>query len=108
MGRGIITREHEIVSFNDKEVKPTNIQLFIGKRPVFVSGNVRSGGDIAMMRFSQGSKYINHQILINHDDAEREFAYEEKDRCSLTSAEKYNITVVSMKNDWKKVFSFDK
>lgn len=107
-GASSIIREGTIASVNDKEGKPANIQLFIGKRPVFVSGNVRSSGDIAMMRFSQGSQYSNFQLLINHDDGEREFAYEEKDRYSLNSAEKYGFTVVSMKNDWKKVFSFDK
>lgn len=101
-----ILRESQINAVNDKEGKPVGIQLATGKRPVFVSGNVRSGGDIAMMRFSQGSKYPNFQILINHDDPVKEFEYSEKDNYSLEMAKKYNINVVSMKNDWNNIFNF--
>jgi len=99
-----IFREEEINSICDKEGKPVNIQLFIGKRPVFVAGNVRSGGDVAMMRFSQGNKYPNFQILVNHDDAVREFEYSEPDNYSLNMAKKYGFNVVSMKNDWNRIF----
>lgn len=103
-----IFREPELNSICDKEGKPVNIQLFTGKRPVFVAGNVRSGGDIAMMRFSQGSKYKNFQILVNHDDPVREFEYGEGDNYSLEMAKKFGFNVVSMKNDWNRIFSFEK
>lgn len=103
-----ILREPELNSLNDKEMKPVNIQLVVGKRPVFVGGNVRSGGDIAMMKFSKSNTLPSFQLLINHDDADREFAYQEPDNYSLNAAEQYNFNVVSMKNDWKKIFSFDK
>lgn len=99
-----ITREAEFKSVDDKQEKAVNIQYHIGKRPVFACGNERSGGDIYMLRFSQGSKYPSFQLLVNHDDEAREFLYQEKDSISLKWAEKYNWNVVSMKNDWKEIF----
>jgi hypothetical protein len=99
-----IFRKPALGSFNDKEGKPVNIQLHIGRRPVFACGNVGGAGDIAMLSFSQQSKYHAFQLLINHDDEKREFAYSEKDNVSLQAAEKNHWKVVSMKRDWKKIF----
>jgi phosphoserine phosphatase len=99
-----IKREGELNSYDDKKEKPVNIQYHIGKRPVFACGNERSGGDIYMLRFSQGSKYPSFQLLVNHDDEQREFLYQEKDSISLKWAKQYNWNVVSIKNDWKEVF----
>ena len=103
-GSNSIHREPSLSIFDDKKEKPVNIQHHIGKRPVFACGNERSGGDIYMLRFSQGSKYPSFQLLVNHDDEQREFLYQEKDSISLKWAEKYKWNVVSMKNDWKEVF----
>jgi len=99
-----IRREGALNTYDDRQEKPVNIQYHIGKRPVFACGNERTGGDIYMLRFSQGNEYPSFQLLINHDDAQREFLYQEKDSISLKWAEKYNWHVVSIKNDWKKVF----
>jgi hypothetical protein len=103
-GRWEIWRKPEIDSINDKEVKPVNIALQIGKRPVFVAGNVRSGGDIGQLRYSASRAGASFQLLINHDDAEREFAYQEKDGASLRAAKSGGWVVVSMKNDWRTIF----
>ena len=99
-----IVRDSKLFSIDDKETKPVNIQQVIGKRPVFACGNERSGGDIYMLRYSQGSKYPSYQLLVNHNDAAREFAYQEKDSISLKWAAKYNFNVVDMQKDWKTVF----
>ena len=45
-GKWELSRTGELDSFNDKEVKPVNIDLHIGARPLLAMGNVRSGGDI--------------------------------------------------------------
>jgi phosphoserine phosphatase len=103
-GRLVVWRLPEIEAINDKEGKPVGIDRHIGRRPVFVAGNVLSGGDIAMMQYSKGRRGPSFQLLINHDDAAREFAYAEKDNASLNAAKKYGFTVVSFKNDWKTVF----
>ena len=93
---------------NDKVTKPAGIEQHIGRVPIFVAGNVRSGGDIAQLTYSQTNSLPNFQLLINHDDDIREFAYAEKDSASLKAAKEGNWHVVSMKNDWLKIFPFQK
>jgi hypothetical protein len=99
-----IIREPAIDMFNDKESKPVTIQQHVGQRPVFACGNEGGAGDIAMLKYSQGSKYPSFQMIINHDDSTREFFYTEKDNASLKAAAANNWHVVSMKDDWKTVF----
>ncbi|MGH9939705.1 MAG: haloacid dehalogenase-like hydrolase [Blastocatellia bacterium] len=103
-GRLVVWRLPEIDAINDKEGKPVGIDRHIGKRPIFVAGNVFSGGDIAMMEYSKGRAGPSFQLLINHDDAAREFAYAEKDNASLNAAKKYGFTVANIKSDWKTIF----
>jgi len=91
---------------NDKEGKPAGIDLHIGRIPIFSSGNVRTGGDIAMLRYCGSNSLPDFQLLINHDDDIREFAYSEKDNASLNAAKDGGWQVVSMKNDWKIIFPF--
>ncbi|KAF7961946.1 hypothetical protein AWV80_27330 [Cupriavidus sp. UYMU48A] len=85
-------------------MKPVNIALQIGKRPVFAAGNVGGKGDIAMLSYSQARRGPSFQLLVNHDDAERESAYAENDGASLRAASERGWTVVSMKRDWSRVF----
>jgi hypothetical protein len=99
-----ILRKPGMLIFNDQAVKPTAIQMHIGQRPVFACGNEGGHGDIAMLKYSQGSKYPTFQMIINHDDAAREFLYQEKDSLSLKAAAKNKWHVVSMKDDWKKIY----
>jgi hypothetical protein len=103
-GKRVLWRFPELTSVNDKAEKAVNIQKRIGKRPAFAAGNVRSGGDVAMLEQSRGRNGSSFQLLINHDDARREFAYQEKDNASLAAAKNGGWTVVSMSNDWKTVF----
>jgi len=90
---------------NDQQRKPVSIELHIGRQPIFVAGNVKSGGDIAMLRYSQLSDKPNLQLLVHHDDADREFAYDEEDNASLDAARENGWSVVSMRDDWKRVFA---
>lgn len=52
-------------------------------------------------------------MLVHHDDATREFAYGAESKIGtfslglMSEAQKNNRTVISMKNDWKKVFAFE-
>jgi phosphoserine phosphatase len=89
---------------NDHDGKPVGIDRHIGRRPLLVAGNVLSGGDIAMMEYSRGRAGPSLQLLVNHDDAAREFAYAERDGASLDAARRFGFVVVSMKEDWKSVF----
>ena len=99
-----ILREPTIAHFNDKVGKPVSIQQHIGQRPVFACGNEGGEGDIAMLTYSQGNKYPSFQLIVNHDDSTREYYYQEKSNATLNAAAKNKWYVVSMKNDWKKIF----
>lgn len=103
--KNVVQREPALDHFNDKEGKPVGIQLHIGKRPVFACGNEGGGGDIAMLKYSQGNKYPSFQLLVNHNDSIREYSYQEKDNASLNAAAKNKWHVVDMKKDWKTVFA---
>ena len=103
----LITRLPELGSFDDREEKINNIYLHIGKRPVFTFGN--SDGDLAMLRYTLAGEGLKMALLIHHDDSEREVAYDKDFKISplkeaLEVAEAEGINVVSMKNDWNKVF----
>jgi phosphoserine phosphatase len=97
----------ELNSFGDREVKALNIGLHIGRRPLLAFGN--SDGDLAMMRYTKSGSGPRLALLLHHDDAAREAAYDREFRLSPLSeafdkAQDYGITVVSMKRDWKVVF----
>lgn len=95
----------EIDVLNDEDRKPVSIGERIGRRPIFAAGNVGTGGDVAMLRWSQSADRPNLQLLVLHDDAEREMSYGEPTNVSLTAAERYGWQVVRMARDWKTVFA---
>lgn len=92
---------------NDGLTKPAAIEQRIGRVPIFVAGNVRSGGDIGQLTYCKTNKLPNFQLLVNHDDDIREFAYSEKDNASLNAALEEKWQIVSMKKDWKVIFPFE-
>ena len=47
---------------------------------------------------------LNRKMIVNHDDSTREFLYQEKTNASLNEAAKNKWHVISMKDDWKKIF----
>jgi phosphoglycolate phosphatase-like HAD superfamily hydrolase len=105
-----VKRISELKSFDDREEKVVNISLHIGRRPVFVFGN--SDGDLRMMQYCLSGKGPRIAFLLHHDDAERERAYDKDFALSILKealdvAGEWGIHVVSMKNDWKKVFAFE-
>ena len=104
-GRVAVLKAARLGAINDHEGKVAGVLAHAGKVPVFVAGNVRSGGDIAQLAYSQQSPYPSFQLLINHDDAAREFAYDEADGASLAAAQAGQWHVVSIKNDWDRVFA---
>ncbi|MGH6949426.1 MAG: HAD family hydrolase, partial [Vitreimonas sp.] len=102
-----LMKTSELDSFNDREAKPQNIGLHIGRRPLLAFGN--SDGDLAMLRYTKAGGDPRLALLLHHDDAEREFAYDREFKLSplaeaLDNADEYGIQVVSMKRDWAEVF----
>jgi len=107
-GRSGLMKLSELNSFDDREVKPQNIALHIGRRPVLAFGN--SDGDLAMLRYTTTGPGARLALLLHHDDDSREAAYDREFRLSplaeaLDKADEYGITVVSMKRDWNAVFA---
>lgn len=100
----VLRREARVSHVNDKAGKPVGIDEHIGRRPVFAAGNVRSGGDIQMLQYTRKRPRPGFALLIHHDDAAREFAYEEKDGASLKAARSGGWAVVSMQRDWRRIF----
>jgi len=106
-GRCELMKLNELNSFNDREVKAQNIGLHIGRRPIMAVGN--SDGDMAMMRYTLSGPGRRLALLLHHDDAVRETAYDREFRLSplseaLDRAREFGFTLVSMKNDWRIVF----
>jgi phosphoserine phosphatase len=106
-GRAVLKKLAVLNSFDDREAKVQNIGLHIGRRPILAFGN--SDGDLAMLRYVKTGPGPRLALLVHHDDAEREVAYDRDFRLSplveaLDKAGDYGITVVSMKRDWKVVF----
>lgn len=103
-GRWVLATTSDLNPINNKGQKAVNIDLHIGKRPLLVMGNEGGRGDIGMMSYSQGRKGPSLQLLINHDDAVREFAYAEDDDASLNAAKENDWVIISMKNDWSVIY----
>jgi len=57
---------------SDGPGKPVNIELHIGRKPILAAGN--ANGDIEMLLYSETSPYKSLQLILRHDDAEREYA----------------------------------
>ena len=57
----------------------------IGRRPILAGGN--SNGDIPMLRYAGGKGRPALQLLVLHDDAEREFDYTAGAEASLEQAQ---------------------
>lgn len=103
-----LTKLAELNSFDDREVKVENIGLHIGRRPILAFGN--SDGDLAMMRYTVSGPGRRLALLLHHDDAEREVAYDREFRLSplveaLDHADRYGLRLVSMQRDWAAVFA---
>ena len=107
-GQPVLVKLAEINFIDDKEGKPVGINQHIGRKPILSAGNVFSGGDIAMLRYCQSHPGATLQLMVNHDDAAREFAYAEPDDASLKAAAANGWMVVNMKDDWKTVFPPEK
>ena len=88
--------------FDEGPVKPVRLWSRIGRRPTVAAGN--SNGDIEMLEYTDTPATPSLQLLILHDDADREFAYTAGSEKALEMAEQNGWTVVSMRNDWTTVF----
>jgi phosphoserine phosphatase len=92
---------------NEGDAKVSNIRLHLGTRPILAAGN--SAGDARMLDYSLGADGDGIALLVDHDDDEREYAYESvagtfEAEPVLETARRRGWTVASMRNDWNRMF----
>ena len=116
-GKPELLREPKVFLIDDGPGKAVGINLFIGKRPQAAFGN--SAGDQEMLQWTQAGDGPQLMMLVHHDDAIREYAYGPAGGLPdthvgtfsdelLALAKTNGWIVISMKDDWKRIFPFDK
>jgi phosphoserine phosphatase len=109
-GRPVVRRTtSQIGTANEGGAKVEHIHSQIGRAPILAAGN--SGGDREMLEWAQASRHGGLALLVDHDDAEREFAYESR-AVSFDEAEpitdvadRLGWVTVSMRRDWATIFA---
>jgi hypothetical protein len=110
--RLVLMKLPEVDLIDDKEGKPVGIQQLIGRRPLMAFGN--SDGDLQMLQWTttagEGPRFA---LIVHHTDAEREWAYDHPSSVgqldkALGEAKAKGWTVVDMKQEWKRIYPFEK
>jgi hypothetical protein len=115
-GKPFLTKEPRLLLNDNNAGKPEGIHLMVGRRPSAAFGN--STGDRQMLEYTKAGDGARLAILLLHDDATREYAYGPAQgrpdtkvgtftQALYDAATKKGWTVISMKNDWKKIFAFE-
>jgi phosphoglycolate phosphatase-like HAD superfamily hydrolase len=115
-GKPILTKEPKLLINDNNAGKPESIHLLIGRRPVAAFGN--SPGDQEMLEYTGAGGGVRLKMLVLHDDAKREYAYGPAEglpdtkigtftQALFDEAKKDGWVVISMKNDWKRIFGFE-
>jgi hypothetical protein len=112
----MLTKEPKLLLNDDQAGKPEGIHLMIGRRPYAAFGN--STGDGQMLEYAKAGDGARLAMPVLHDDAEREYAYGPAQglpaskvgtftQALYDEANKRGWVVISMQNDWKRVFAFE-
>jgi phosphoglycolate phosphatase-like HAD superfamily hydrolase len=115
-GKPFLTKDAKLLLNDNNAGKPEGIHLMIGRRPYAAFGN--STGDRQMLQWTGAGSGARLKMLVLHDDAAREYAYGPAQglpdskvgtftQALYDEAKKDGWTVISMKNDWKRIFAFD-
>jgi phosphoglycolate phosphatase-like HAD superfamily hydrolase len=116
-GKPFLTKEPKLLLNDNDAGKPEGIHLMIGRRPFAAFGN--STGDQQMLEYTTAGDGARLGMLVLHDDAKREYAYGPAQGLPETKvgtftpalddeAKKRGWVVISIKDDWKRLFPFDK
>ena len=116
-GQGVLMRPPKILLNDNGPGKAEDIYLFIGRHPKAAFGN--STGDQQMLEYTQASGGASLEMLVLHDDATREYAYGPAKglpdskvgtftQALYNEAKSRGWVVISMKDDWKQIFAWEK
>ena len=115
-GQGVLLREPKVELNNNFSGKAEDIYLFTGQRPLAAFGN--STGDRQMLEWTTAGAGKRLGMLVLHDDAVREYAYGPAaglpdtkvgtfTQALLGETKQRGWLVISMKDDWKRIFAFE-
>jgi len=115
-GKPFLTKEPNLLLNDNNAGKVEGMYLMIGRRPFAAFGN--STGDRQMLEYTKAGTGERLAMLVLHDDAQREYAYGPAQglpaskvgtftQALYNEAIKQGWIVISMKNDWKRIFSFE-
>jgi hypothetical protein len=103
-----LVKGEAIQVINDGPQKPGSIHTHIGQRPILAAGN--TDGDLAMLQWTAASPHRTLQLVVQHTDAEREYAYDRDPilgsgtgQLRAAAAER-GWTVIDMAADWSPVY----
>lgn len=115
-GKAILLKVPKLLLNNNMSGKPEDIYLFTGRQPQAAFGN--STGDRQMLEYTGSGDGLRLMMLVLHDDVRREYAYGPAEGLPDTKvgtftqglyneAQAKGWFVISMKNDWKRIFGFE-
>ncbi|MGH2616865.1 MAG: HAD family hydrolase [Thermomicrobiales bacterium] len=115
-GIPVIRIDSAVLMDDNNAGKPQDIALMIGRRPAAAFGN--STGDQQMLEWTGAGDRATLMMLVHHDDSVREYAYGPAGglpnthigtftEALLDEANERGWQVISMKNDWARIFPFD-
>ncbi len=115
-GRPFLTKDPKLLLNDNNAGKPEGIHFMIGRRPFAAFGN--STGDRQMLEYTEASDGQRLAMLLLHDDKQREYAYGPAQGLPDTKVGTFTQAlhdeatskgwiVISMKNDWKRILSFE-
>jgi len=115
-GKPILIKDPKLLLNDNNAGKPEGIHIIIGRRPYAAFGN--SIGDQQMLEYTKAGSGKRLAMLVLHDDAKREYAYGPAKGLPDTNvgtftqqlydeAMRQGWIVISMKDDWKNIFTFD-
>jgi hypothetical protein len=115
-GKPFLTREPKLLLNDDNAGKPEGIHLMIGRHPYAAVGN--SIGDRQELEYTMAGEGQRLGMFVLHDDAKREYAYGPAQglpdskvgtftQALYDEAKKDGWFVISMKNDWNRIFAFE-
>jgi hypothetical protein len=106
-GKPALIKEPQVDFINDGPGKPSGINRFLGRRPIFAVGN--SDGDLQMLQWTAGGAGPRFVALLHHTDTDREYAYDRYSQVgkldkALDEAERQHWLIIDMKHDWRSIF----